>query len=199
MQANTKPNVRSRNGAVVPSRAVSEGHARRGAARMVGLALAGALVLALAGCTITLGNSISYGSGTTIPVRVLRGSDNATLVQVPIYIGNKGPYQFILDTGASISLIDRALALRLNLPWSGSRQPVSGVGGTEQVVFVSVAQWRLDSLALPKTTIASGALPSDRGGPSIQGLLGSDLLSQFGKITLDYNAATLTVYRQIGG
>lgn len=199
MQANTKPNVRSRNGVPVPSRAVSEGHACRGAARMLGLALAGTLVLALAGCTITLGNSISYGSGTTIPVRVLRGSDNATLVQVPVYIGNKGPYQFILDTGASISLIDRALALRLNLPTSGSRQPVSGVGGIEQVVFVSVAQWRMDSLALPKTAIASGVLPNDRGGPSIQGLLGSDLLSQFGKITLDYNAATLTVYRQIGG
>lgn len=169
----------------------------RARAFMFGLLLT--LTFALAGCTITLGNSISYGSGTTIPVRVLRGSDNATLVQVPIYIGNKGPYQFILDTGASISLIDRALALRLNLPRSGSRQPVSGVGGTEQVIFVSVAQWRIDSLALPKTTIASGALPSGRGGPSIQGLLGSDLLSQFGKITLDYNAATLTVYRQIGG
>jgi hypothetical protein len=166
---------------------------------MLSLASAGVIVLALAGCTITLGNSIAYGSGTTIPVKVLRGDDNATLVQVPVYIGKQGPYQFVLDTGASISLIDRALALRLNLPGSGARQPVGGVGGTEQVVFVSVAQWRMNSLGLPKTTIASGALPSGSGGPDIQGLLGSDLLSQFGKITLDYNAATLTVYRQIGG
>jgi hypothetical protein len=156
-------------------------------------------MLSLAGCTVSLGNPTASGSGTPVPVKVLRGSDNSTLVEVPIYVGNSGPYQFVVDTGASISLIDRALALRLNLPRSGNRQPVSGVGGTEQVVFVHVAKWRMGSVALPSATIASGSLPNDRGGPTIEGLLGSDQLSQFGKVTLDYNASTLTTYPPIGG
>ncbi len=158
-----------------------------------------AVALALAGCTITLGNPVTYGPGMTISVKVLRASQNQTLVEVPIYVGNKGPYEFVLDTGASVSLIDRTLAHTLNLPRSGSRQPVSGVGGTEQVVFVSVTRWRVGSVALPATSIASGALPAGSGNPVTQGLLGSDVLSQLGKFTLDYNAATLTIYRPSGG
>lgn len=159
-------------------------------------------VLALAGCDVTadpgLGATTGSGTGsgtvTTIPIQVTRGQDNSTDVQVPVYIAGQGPYSFILDTGASISLIDRRLATRLHLPRSGGGQPVVGVGGTEQVVMVQVGSWRAGSASLPATSIAAGAVPSDRGVNGFSGLLGSDIWSRFGKITIDYGASVLTLY-----
>jgi Aspartyl protease len=163
------------------------------------LAIGMVAMLALAGCQLSLGTrtTTTSGGGTTIPLRILKGQDNATLALVPVTINGKGPYSFILDTGASISLVDRSLAQQLNLPRSGARQPVSGIGGTEQVVFVDVKTWKVGNQPLPAGTIGSGALPTSRGGASIMGLLGSDIWSQFGKISIDYGAATLTVYKSL--
>jgi hypothetical protein len=65
------------------------------------------------------------------------------------------------------------------------------------VIPVAIASWRVGDAALPKATVASGALPGDRGAGGMDGLLGSDIWSEFGKITIDYNADTLTVYTQL--
>jgi hypothetical protein len=176
----------------------SGGARRRALARPALVVLAGMLVVALGGCDLPFGPGGSGGSGgTTIPVKVEHGQDHSTLVAVPVYIDGKGPYSFILDTGSSISLIDVVLARQLGLPRSGTRQGVSGVGGTEQIVFVSVGRWKVGSLALPSMSVGSGRLPGDRGGNGMQGLLGSDIWSQFGRIDLDYTASALVVYGQI--
>ncbi|TRW14340.1 aspartyl protease family protein [Glacieibacterium frigidum] len=50
-------------------------------------------------------------------------------IWTPVTIGDKGPFAFILDTGASMSAINSALARRLNLRRVGRRQ-VSGIGGS---------------------------------------------------------------------
>ncbi|HEV7126496.1 MAG TPA: retropepsin-like aspartic protease [Ktedonobacterales bacterium] len=167
-------------------------------AALVGLAL----VVALAGCDVTAApsfgtTSTSAGTVTTIPIQVTTGQDHSTSVLVPVYIKGQGPFSFILDTGASISLIDRQLARRLNLPRSGGGQPVVGVGGTEQVVMVQVDTWRVGSATLPAGSVAAGAVPSDRGVNGFVGLLGSDIWSQLGKIIIDYTNSTLTVYSQL--
>lgn len=157
-----------------------------------------ALTLVLGGCD--LGTTATYGTTgtvTTIPIKVIKGPGSATLAQVPVYIGKQGPFPFILDTGASETLIARALATRLHLPRDGSSQSVSGVGGSTVVIPVAIASWRVGDAALPKITVASGSLPGDRDVGGMQGLLGSDIWSAFGKITIDYNAGTLTVYTRL--
>jgi hypothetical protein len=152
-----------------------------------------ALVLTLSGCALSLGQSTRSGPPTVIPVTILRGQDRTVLVLVPITISGHGPYDFVLDTGASVSLIDQALAARLGLAATGTNHPVSGIGGTVQVPFVSVSHWQMGRLALPAAQLGSGPLPGDQRDQPARGLLGSDILSQFGTITVNYDDSTLTV------
>lgn len=129
-------------------------------------------------------------------VKVVQGQDGATLVLVPVTIQGKGPYTFALDTGASISLIAASLAHQLGLPATGASQPITGIGGVEQAEFVKISKWSTGPIHLPSVSIASAAIPVDRGSGFV-GLLGSDIWSRFGRFTLDYSSGTLTVYKQI--
>jgi hypothetical protein len=163
-----------------------------------GLALALLVSLAAAGCAINIGGAgspTSVAGGTTIPVQVLKGQDNSTLVEIPVFINGHGPYPFILDTGASISLIETPLAQRFGLPVvTGSRQKVSGVGGSSQAVLVRMSNWRVGKVTLPTTSIARASAPNIQAGTGVDGLIGSDIWSTFGAITISYQSGTLTIY-----
>jgi Aspartyl protease len=164
--------------------------------------ISGCLICLLSSCAITVALPGATPSPTsnnpmTVALNIERGSDNSTLAIAPVYIGSNGPFNFIVDTGASVSLIRRGLASQLGLPKSGSRQPVSGIGGVQQIDFVGVSHWRAGQIALPNGSIGSGTLTVSAGSSSVDGLLGSDVWSQFGRVTIDYNAGTLTVYRAL--
>lgn len=188
--------------------ALSHSHAggRWSARRVLGAAtVALALLFALTGCSIHIG-SPSVGAvatstnGTTVTIKVVHGQNGATLVLLPVTINGKGPFTFALDTGASTSLIDRPLAQQLHLPQNGSPQPIAGVSGKEQAVPVKVSAWSVGTkIQLPVSTVASAKLFASQRSSGMQGLLGSDIWTQFGKITIDYSAQTLTVYKQFSG
>jgi hypothetical protein len=170
----------------------------RGWRALVPLALI--LILALAGCAtpqITLpplnGVSSDNGPGVTVPARIRHGADGATLVIVDLTIKGKGPYAFALDTGASLSLIDSQLARRLDLPVEGPPEDITGIGGTQRVIPVSVNQWAMGAVKLPARTITSASLVELRRSAGIVGLLGSDVLSSFSSVTIDYANSEIVV------
>lgn len=156
------------------------------------------VLLPLAACTISFNspNNTTNSQGISENVQVVQGQNGATLVLLPVTIHGKGPFTFALDTGASTSLISTSLAQQLGLPANGNSQPISGIGGVEQAVFVNISNWNTGPIKLPSVSIASAAIPHDRGS-NFEGLLGSDILNRFGKFTLDYSGGTLTVYKQI--
>ncbi len=146
--------------------------------------------LAVTACSsLTLDRSPSPG---TVHARVVGGAGGARLLIVPVFISSTGPYDFALDTGAARSVVDSRIASQLRLPATGTEEPVTGVSGTSEAMRVRVSTWRVDSVTLPSTTILSLRLPAG-GTPPLSGLLGSDMLSRFRTVTIDYDAGTITL------
>jgi predicted aspartyl protease len=153
--------------------------------------LASVLVLA-AGCGS--GSSTSKGS-VTVPIRVLQhGHDVLALVSVRI--DGHGPFTFALDTGASRSLVDAQVARELGVRRSGTAEPVAGVGTVRRDLPVRVRSWSVGGVALPATTILEANLPFGNAAGGVQGLLGSDMLSRFDVVTIDYGRQELRLHRR---
>jgi hypothetical protein len=124
-----------------------------------------------------------------VRLRVITTKGRDTIALVPVWINGRGPYPFALDTGASQSLIDSSLARSLGLRRLGKRS-LSGITGGGKGDIVEVKRWRAGKVGLHPDTIAAFKLfDGKRGGPA--GLLGSDVLSRFGKIAVDYDRDVL--------
>jgi hypothetical protein len=170
------------------------------ASRVVGLlGLAFTGMALLSGCSVQLGqvDQVGPANGTTASVQVQTDPAGGVTVLAPVMIQGHGPYIFVVDTGASVSLIDRSLANRLGLPVSGSSQQVEGIGGVQTVIPVRISDWNLGQINLPSTTIDKTYFSSSELGGNAVGLLGSDIWNDFGAVTIDYTNQTLTVYKQL--
>lgn len=66
-------------------------------------------------------------------------NDSHDRMTVPVRVMNKGPFQFLIDTGAQNTVISTALASRLALAPNG-RAKLIGVAGTEMVDTVDIEQ-----------------------------------------------------------
>jgi hypothetical protein len=123
------------------------------------------------------------------------------LALVPVYIDGHGPLPFALDTGASRSLISGALAAQLGLPSRGSAGMLRGVAGAAPAENFAIVSWRAGNVTLPPSLIAAIASPGGRTPPTGAtaarhgpvGLLGSDVLSRYGKIAIDYDKGLLVL------
>lgn len=132
------------------------------------------------------------GSVATVAMRVRR-SGALVFEYVPVCIDGKGPFPFILDTGASISVVDTALARTLQLAPSGSPQVGSGVNCVARIQPSQVARWSLGRVPLASQRVAVITIPLFGAENAPAGLLGSDVLSRFGSIRLDFRSQALRV------
>jgi hypothetical protein len=153
-------------------------------------------LLALAGCRQGVEQRTAVPGGTgaqeqSAPLLVLEGPGGSTLALAPVFINGEGPFAFALDTGASQSVIDQGLAEELNLPTDGPTVEVSGVAATAEAEQVRVHGWAVGDVQLPGRTMVSLVLREPNRRLKLRGLLGSDVLSQFGTITVDYDRQRL--------
>jgi predicted aspartyl protease len=169
-------------------------HRRRGYRRVAGLLALAWLVPACAQISPVSAPAApaacSSGRPTQVPLKIIRGQSGATLAFAPVTVNGKGPFLFTLDTGASQSLIDSRLATRLRLKTLGpTRTPVMGVTGQAQAKIVKITSWRAGSTPLPAATILSLPMARHHG---FVGLLGSDILSRFRSVEVNYAEGRLT-------
>jgi len=148
-----------------------------------------ALPPAASGCN---GATSSADGGERVPltVSVVAGQVAET---VDVCIDNQGPYPFILDTGAGQSTLDAGLAHRLHLASAGAATEFAGVGCTGTARPVSVGSWSLDGVPLSAQQLTAATLPQMGGPGEPVGLLGSDVLSRFGAIRVDFGAGVMVL------
>jgi predicted aspartyl protease len=124
-------------------------------------------------------------------------------------------YYFLVDTGAERTIIDAPVAKKLGLRDDGAPREFAPLGCRVRGQPVSVRNWRLRDVPLPVITAFTHKLLRPPGISRLPfgGLLGSDVLSRFGTVTIDFThrrhmlrgkaptggrATPITVVRQAG-
>lgn len=99
--------------------------------------------------------------------------DHIGRVLIPVKINGRGPYRFIVDTGANHSTISPDLARELGLKAdTRSLITLDGITGASQVTFVSIDRLQAGDLTLEDTTLPVVWAPVMAGADGILGAAG---------------------------
>jgi len=129
-----------------------------------------------------------------VPVKIVHHKSSVeVLVQLKIH---SKPFYFLVDTGASVTLIDSTVAKSLGLAAIGAPGKATTIGCSAPIQPVALADWSVGGQVLPGSLI-----PSQRtelagkkiGGIPVAGLLGADLYYLYGTMTVDFKNATMTL------
>jgi predicted aspartyl protease len=168
--------------------------------KLAGLALC---AVALAGCGGGAPSKAQEASASEVPkgslfvaIKVLK-QGTQVLALVPVRIDGKGPYSFALDTGASQSLVDSQVARELRVKKTGKTERFAGASAISTATEIKVQNWSVGRVKLPPTVISEANLPMGNASGGVQGLLGSDMLSQFDIVTIDYDHSRLVLHHRV--
>ncbi len=129
-------------------------------------------------------------SGVTVPFR--SASSCEPLLLIDVMINQQGPFQFVLDTGASATGLSRSLAERLKLG-EGERLTALGCGGSLEAGLVQLQELGLGPLRMEnlKVFVADLSAIAGKVGAEIDGILGYDFLHHW-RVLIDYPGQTVT-------
>ena len=146
---------------------------------------AGKLPALTGGCPVVRGTP-------PVPL-VVTHADGGTAPYVGVCLNGRGPYPFLVDTGAPVSLVDTQLVDALQLPVARPSADTIGIGCVKASQQVTIDRWAMGGVALAGQTVLTAAVPGFGLSGSPAGVLGSDVLSRFGAIRLDYAGKRLVV------
>ncbi len=129
---------------------------------------------------------------TTVPMQVLQ-ENSAVVAFVPVCLNGHGPYPFVLDTGSAETLVVTSLAQAAGLTSNGPPVTANGAGCSSNVSQLQVGQWSIGSVPLTAQGVVSTNLFGGSSSGGIGGLIGSDVLSRFGAVKLNFAQKILTL------
>ncbi|MDP3174938.1 MAG: aspartyl protease family protein [Phenylobacterium sp.] len=151
-------------------------------------ALAG---LAAAGCATppTLVNLVQAPAPAPDGEVLETAFDPASRMTAPVRLDGAGPFPFVVDTGANVSVASLELADRLGLPRLGEA-PVHGVAGVQNAPISRVGRLEVGqvSTSVPRLPL----LP--RGTLGVDGLLGMDIL-RGRRLLMDFRRQRIEITR----
>ena len=126
------------------------------------------------------------GNLASVPARLAE----RTQMIVPVLINGKGPFDFLIDTGAQMSVLDPALAAQLELKAEG-RVGIVGVVANSSASFTRVSALATGSHEVEQSWVLIQDLVSLRRlDARLRGLLGGNFLDHF-DLLLDYDHQVL--------
>jgi hypothetical protein len=123
----------------------------------------------------------------TVPTILETAFDQARRLAVPVFIDNKGPYEFVVDTGSNRSVISTEVADFLRLPEVGTA-PVHGILGAQSAPLVKLDRMRTGAVSSSGLHVPKVA----RSRVGADGILGLDMLHSR-RIVLDFHAQTFEI------
>jgi hypothetical protein len=113
-----------------------------------------------------------------VPSLTLRNVQGALIV-VPVRINHTGPYDFIVDTGAQISVVDSSLASELHLKARGTTG-VGGVATYARSAFAYLDLVEAGVFSVPNSLVVIQELAQLKAAdPRIRGIVGENFLEHF--------------------
>lgn len=143
------------------------------------------------------GQEVAGGGGashTRVPFRL--AGPVKPLVMVPAYVNGRGPHAFVLDTGASATVLSPALAAGLGIE-TVAAEPMTGAGGILEATVGRVGTLSVGGAVLQEVSIVVADFLSELGrvaGEPIEGVLGYNFLRHF-RVTVDYPEGVLWLMR----
>jgi len=127
-----------------------------------------------------------------VPIR-FEGPGEAALL-VPVFINGQGPFDFVLDTGATLTCLDQRLVDRLELPTRRHGTAVgAGVEATGRLELVRLDSVRIGGAGASDLSGCVLDLAHTRAiGVDIDGLVGLNFLRSF-RVTLDFERDLLVL------
>lgn len=115
-------------------------------------------------------------------------SNSEGLFQLDVQVNGQGPYRFILDTGATKSVIFSSLRRELQLTETKGRITIHGLTGSGERDLVTLTTFSIASLDFDNLEVI--VLENRRDDTTVKGIIGLDILRQF---TLFFNTEEHTL------
>jgi len=142
------------------------------------------LATAFVSTSISSAEARCPGNVANLRPRIVAGA----LLVIPVKINHAGPFDFMVDTGSQLNVIDPALAAQLDLKSQGT------VGLAATAAWSQVSVGVLDSLQAGSQTVLKPLVvvqdlrPIQTVDPRIRGVLGENFLAHF-EVLIDYSRA----------
>ncbi len=153
------------------------------------------VVLALAICAHVVAPAQDHTEPSVQIVTAKIRLDDLSMIIVPVSINGSGPYDFLLDTGSSKTIVDRKLSEELGLPPVGESNMV-GVLASARMSVVRVNSLSVAGAVVPGGEIFSSDHPATVNG-TVRGVLGEDFLQNF-DVLIDYRHRSLRLEAPLG-
>ncbi|MBN1336495.1 MAG: aspartyl protease family protein [Deltaproteobacteria bacterium] len=160
-----------------------------------------ALLALIAGCALRSGPALTPDSGVVsgpghAAVDLVRAFPEGDKIFVQVDLGLPDPGLFLVDTGASISVVSPRVAQALHLSPREEDGRIEGIGGSVSWASVVVPRIGLGPVTLRDVAAAVDlqGVPDYAGAVPLDGILGNNVWSRF-VLTIDYPADRLELDR----
>jgi predicted aspartyl protease len=118
----------------------------------------------------------------------IRLDKNEPLIIVDAYVNNKGPFNLVVDTGASMTIISPAVARAAGVNQEGARAKATGATGNLDARVARLKSLKLGTNELNGINVAIMSLATLNRATRLRlgGIIGYNVLKRF-QITIDYS------------